>query len=124
QGITWQRSQHLPNGEVRLLPFRSVTDFSAKGVRCADFDNDARPDIVAWNEAAIQFYRGTLDGTFTRTDWLSAIPLGITQCDVGDLDGDGDIDLAVAGTDGLRWYVNDGGNANHWIDISLKAETE
>jgi len=124
EGLMLQRSQQLPNGEVRLLPPQPVSPAAVKGVRSWDFDNDGHGDIVAWSDGGIQILRGNPDGTFAAAQLLADEPQAVAACDVGDLDGDGDIDLVVATADGPRWYVNEGGNANQWIDISLKAESD
>jgi hypothetical protein len=38
------------------------------------------------------------------------------------LDGDGDWDLLAATPEAVVWYVNEGGNQNHWLDVVLQPE--
>ena len=88
-----------------------------KRVRVADFDEDGRPDIVAVTNggpsypAGMRIYRGVGNHTFEDVSF-SWLPIGENSQSVAlvtaDLDGDGDIDIAVNDTgDGVP------GSGNH-----------
>lgn len=101
-----------------------------------DFDNDGHLDLFQVNgfgdssahETAEFFadptrlFVGNGDGTFTER----AAELGIADTGEGrgvvafDYDHDGDLDLFIDNQGTSRLYRNDGGNAQHWLDVALR----
>jgi len=78
------------------------------GLGCAvgDFDNDGWPDLYVTNLGANRFYHNNHDGTFTDVAEKAGVDLKGDSADVaadhtgatfGDFDGDGRLDLFVAG---------------------------
>jgi hypothetical protein len=62
-------------------------------------------------------YRNDGNGSFTDVTWLAGA--GVDNgwgAAYADIDGDGDLDLAVGSWDGVRLLRNDG-NARHWLHI-------
>jgi hypothetical protein len=92
----------------------------------ADFDNDQDLDLLLVNiaplidDSFIRRYRNDGNGIFTGEDILGALTVERGEAQWGDYDGDGDLDILVAGnvkeTDGtytpmaLRIYRNDNEN--------------
>ncbi len=117
-----------------------TTFLSGVSARLFDYDNDGWIDIfqangsmldnialyhseVSWKEPKFMF-RNTGGGKF---DMVSAqlgadfmkptVGRGVA---VGDFDNDGDLDIAVSNSDDYPQLLrNDGGNANHWLEVML-----
>ena len=98
-----------------------VTDH-AMGARCAvaaDFDGDGRMDLVSAssNDNAVSWFRnlGMKDGTlsFATKQKITWSSLGSRIVTVGDLDGDGDLDVIGASyyDSAVRWFENNGAGA-------------
>lgn len=101
----------------------------AWGVASADFDNDGWVDLLVTNRfatdisaASYKIFRNQGDGTFAlesdtglpRDDAESrGVPL------VGDLNGDGAVDIYFAAELGDRLFYNDG-NDNHFLRVRLR----
>lgn len=95
-----------------------ATQAGAQSVRCADFDRDGDTDLAAaaasvnkvlvyWNDGANPLGWATqiLDSTMTT-------PLSVWP---GDIDGDGDQDIAAISWDHhIAWWRNDGGSPAAW----------
>ncbi len=116
------------HGRVDTIGVEAISEFSFDHVLVFDYDNDGNPDLIAWNQQAVHCFRGSAEGHFEpATDLLpAALSMGtILSADFGDFDRDGDSDLvlvkaepgSIAGR--LVLLRNEGGNANHWIDVRL-----
>jgi len=99
------------------------------GCTFADLNNDGNVDIYhvngfgAGSNDPARLFVSNGDGTFTE----QATAKGVDDRGSGrgvvafDFDHDGDLDLFVANNSGAsRFYRNDGGNAQHWLDVRLR----
>ncbi len=118
----------------------STFAFSGFGVRFLDYDNDGWPDLfiaaghvldnieryhpgVAWAEPKLVFHNNG-GGVFTDASkqlgsdlQAPAVSRGLA---VADYDNDGDLDVLVTNNGGPpQLFRNDGGNANHWLEVLL-----
>ncbi|MEW6684448.1 MAG: FG-GAP-like repeat-containing protein [Nitrospirota bacterium] len=97
-----------------------VFDETASEPAWGDYDNDGDPDLYVtaiYAGRRSTLYRNDGNGTFTDVTWLAGA--GVDNgwgAAYADIDGDGDLDLAVGSWDGVRLLRNDG-NTNHWIHI-------
>ncbi|MGZ0168393.1 MAG: FG-GAP-like repeat-containing protein [Planctomycetales bacterium] len=101
---------------------QKVSDFAP-----GDFDNDGFVDVATWNSTLdkkqIVFYRGGPDAGFEDTFTMDLkVESPILSCRTADVDSDGDIDLVVASEDSVEVLINEGGNANNWIDIPIRSD--
>ena len=114
--------------------------FSGFGVRFLDFDNDGWRDIfiaaghvldniaryhagVSWAEPKLVFRnmgRGVFADVSQRLGPDLQSPDSKPWPAAGDYDNDGDFDILVSNNGGAPQLLrNDGGNANHWLEILL-----
>ena len=82
-------------------------------IRLADLDGDGDLDMVAASrpDNAVFWYENTDGaGTFGPAQVITTHAVQATRVQIGDLDGDGDLDVvsASAGDDKIAWYANDG----------------
>ena len=113
---------------------------SGVAAKFIDYDNDGWPDILQANGAMLDnvnlyhsevsykepllMFRNLGKGHFEKTsDSLGADfmhPVAARGLATADFDNDGDIDIAVnARGDPPELLRNDGGNANHWLEVLL-----
>ena len=94
----------------------------------ADYDNDGWPDIYVSNFGKNRLYHNNHDGTFTDVAEKAGVTLGnwSTGATWGDYDGDGRLDLFVAGY--LHWDWNnppakggEGGSSNSFCTFRGEA---
>jgi len=99
------------------------------GCTFADLNNDGNVDIYHVNGFGdgstdpSRLFVANGDGSFTE----QSAALGVDDQGSGrgvvafDYDHDGDLDLFIANNSGpSRFYRNDGGNAQHWLDVRLR----
>jgi tetratricopeptide (TPR) repeat protein len=112
---------------------RALRGLGARGAQFFDYDNDGHLDLVVAGRPAAsggsQRTRGVFlfrnDGTGRFTDHSSILPGDVgaaRRVTALDYDRDGDLDLLLVGWDGRpRLLLNDGGNANQYVQVQLTA---
>ncbi|HVV55363.1 MAG TPA: CRTAC1 family protein, partial [Mucilaginibacter sp.] len=95
-------------------------------VAFVDFDNDGHQDLLITGVNPDNSKRGLRlfhnDTTKGFRDVSSLLPKTVTQgyhARIGDFDLDGDEDIFLIGPSGTRLLRNDGGNANHYMQVQL-----
>lgn len=121
----------------------SNLQFLGFGLEAFDYDLDGHKDLVVGNGHVLeeedarnnastyaqsqQLFHNKGDGTFVddlRSLGDLALPRVTRGLAVGDMDNDGDWDIAMVSQLGpLQLYRNDGGNQNHWITLRLEGVT-
>lgn len=118
--------------DTRSAPvLAALHGMTAVSARFFDYDNDGYLDLLVVGSPAarpassrgIQLFRN--DGTGRFVDRSSVLPPAIrggSALTITDVDGDGDEDILIIGSDGVaRLLRNDGGNANLAVNVELKA---
>jgi len=113
-----------PNaGVTRFDDPSDISQSATSGVTTVDFDNDGFLDLLTWHGQSLSALRGGPLGQFEPADKLTTeLPSDIAACDIGDVDSDGDLDLLVTCANSVELLQNDGGNANHWLDLPIRGE--
>ncbi|MDA0284395.1 MAG: FG-GAP-like repeat-containing protein, partial [Planctomycetota bacterium] len=110
-------------GVVRFLESELLSPVVASGLASADFDNDGFIDIMSWNGDSLTLHRGGPLAQFqTVADTSPTLPSEVKSLSIADIDSDGDIDLIAVCQSSVELLINNGGNANNWIDIPIRAE--
>lgn len=100
---TFSPARALPSGGIPLL---------------FDFDNDGALDLFLAGAGGSALYRNDGAGGFSRVG--QSFPAAVAA-EAVDADGDGDLDLVlVDDKGGAQLWVNEGGNANGWMDVALE----
>ncbi|MDP4223129.1 MAG: FG-GAP-like repeat-containing protein, partial [Bacteroidota bacterium] len=107
--------------------FRVMKDVSLNDAAFIDFDNDGFLDICFAGEPAEKdgrglflFHNDTKGGFTNKSDLLPEEIRSGRQIALMDYNDDGDIDMVVSGLKGGLYLLrNDGGNANHFINMKL-----
>ena len=110
-------------GIARFDAPADVSQATSNGVTTADIDNDGFLDLLTWRGQSLVALRGGPLGQFEPVVKLaSELPSTINSCDVADVDSDGDLDVLVTCAGSVELLRNDGGNANHWLDLPIRGE--
>jgi predicted CXXCH cytochrome family protein len=96
--------------------------------QAGDVDDDGDQDFVTgWNDRGVRFHENTAgDASAWSTLLVGTFPVGseIRSVELGDLEGDGDLDVLVAGMDTsgsprdgfVRVFVNTAGDGSAWTE--------
>jgi tetratricopeptide (TPR) repeat protein len=120
-------------GTVRFIDSHPISASTASNLVSADFDNDGFTDIITIEPLSSEstdtsckwiLHRGGPASQFRSVaDVGPALPSELEGFPtVGDVDSDGDIDLLFVCENSVELFINEGGNANNWIDIPIRAE--
>lgn len=96
----------LNNGDGTFTTVDYYQVDSSARLEVADFDGDSIPDILK-DSTDLQILKGNGDGSFQTGVSFAGGVIGVSV-DVGDLDGDGDVDIARRITSDVVIYRNDG----------------
>ncbi len=93
------------DGDLDLVLDADVTDGFSSHVLW--YENDGSPAVGEWTRHTVE---------------ASIAPIGLDGCAVGDVDGDGDPDVAVNSNSDVYYYENDGSPTNGgWIRHTVEA---
>lgn len=98
----------------------SLMGFQPKGLLPMDYDNDGWLDLIGYGNA-LRIWRNLGKAGFADvTARLGLDKAGPAEALViADFDNDGDTDFILAAAGGLRFWRNDGGNANQQLKLRL-----
>ena len=109
--VSSARTRKTPDSKAAAEAPGSLADYLGSGACVFDYNNDGKPDIFLVNfdgKGNAALFKNTGDGKFaneTKAAKLDFHGEG-TGCAVGDYDNDGNPDLAIGTSDGLRLYHN------------------
>lgn len=119
--VVWMEPPLTGTGASVVKNTSRVSD--QPSTRCAvwDYDNDGLVDLVAATTQGVKIFRQTEPGQLSSREDLLQEPEAAWVLPA-DLDADGDLDVWTGPA--LRAWQNDGGNAHHWLTVSLFAQQE
>ena len=118
-GLNLVLTQTSAAGVVTVKKAKPVVVSPLWSVVSLDFDNDGLRDLATSHEEGITLWRGDGRGEFSPP---VMVPIAGNSFAIADVDRDGDEDLVMANTTEFKWFSNNGGNANGWLDVSLLAQ--
>ncbi len=118
-GLNLVLTQTSTAGVVTVKKAKPVVQSSIWSVGSLDFDNDGARDLATSDEEGLVLWRGDGRGEFSPPVMT---PIAGQSFAIADVDRDGDEDLIAASASESQWLVNNGGNANGWLDVSLLAQ--
>ena len=124
-GLQVLRTRTSRPGIVQPLPPQSISDNSFSQVATWDYDNDGYCDILAWDKDRLGCFRGQAGAKFSDTSSIvSDLAKNPSVCRSSDLDDDGDLDLVVVDSGGVKTFSNEGGNKNNYLIIMAMGDKD
>lgn len=117
-GLSVVFTQTSAAGMVSVKIALVVTNSPMNALASLDMDNDGVRDFASLDEEGLSLWRG--DGM--RGFSPLVISVSASTFAIADVDKDGDEDLVAGHAATANWLVNNGGNANGWLDVSLLAQ--
>lgn len=118
-GLNLVLTQTTSAGIVSAKQASSLASTPHHSVTSLDFDNDGVRDLAASDDKGLSLWRGDGRGGF---ETFAMPPILGASFAMADVDRDGDEDLLAATSADSKWHLNNGGNTNGWLDISLLAQ--
>ncbi|MDP6547307.1 MAG: VCBS repeat-containing protein, partial [Phycisphaerae bacterium] len=121
--IAWYENDGASDPSWTAADIATSAD-GARDVHVADMDGDGDLDIISAskNDDTIAWYEndGASDPSWTAAD-IATTADGAFDVKVGDMDGDGDIDIISASSldDTIAWYENDGAADPSWTAADI-----
>lgn len=121
--ITLHPSQTTGRGAISWkAPIVVFPDVAPNGFVTWDYDNDSRTDLLVWDAPeSVRVLRGEGDA-FSEGPGLEVAWSDVRGADAADVDLDGDLDVVVADNAGVHTLINEGGDANKWIDLHFVSD--
>ena len=119
KGLNLVLTETSTAGVVSVKQAKLVVQSSLWSVVSLDFDNDGLRDLAISHEEGITLWRGDGRGEFSPP---VMVPIAGDSFAIADVDRDGDEDLVAAHSTESKWHMNNGGNANGWLDVSLLSQ--
>jgi len=122
-GVVLYRTRFSADGGYELQPPVRLSADRCSHLVTLDYDNDAFLDLIASGNETTTVFRNIGDGSFAPQPVVtSLLPQQVRALTCGDVDADGDLDLAMTIGHGVQVAINDGGNANRWIKVAPRAQ--
>lgn len=115
------------SGDLRQKGSDLLSDSDAESLQAWDYDNDGRDDLLMSSKTGTTVWHGRGPNNSESSGWsidepeFSALK-DLRGASFGDVDSDGDLDVAGIDEQGVALVTNEGGNQNHWIDVALQAQ--
>jgi Secretion system C-terminal sorting domain/FG-GAP-like repeat len=108
----WYENDGLGNYSIILNnPFTQISPI-IRSSSLGDINNDGDLDVLISSSGnggeLLKYYENDGSGGFTIANGLSVNNLGFGKADLGDIDGDDDLDVVFIGTDNSKVFLNDG----------------
>lgn len=116
--------------DTPAIPGRACEGLDPAVVRPVDFDNDGFIDVALAGasvpgRSGLRLIRNLGNGRFEdQASLLPGLPSTVEDVETGDLDDDGDLDLALLAEGRPIVLRNEGANVNGWLKIQLAAALE
>ncbi|MBI4552275.1 MAG: CRTAC1 family protein, partial [Candidatus Latescibacteria bacterium] len=129
--LSWnQNGRIFVQDSTSVILARLCARLKAQSAVPLDFDNDGFLDLVVVGTSGTaasgaRLLRNLGNGRFEdASSLLPPLPPSLSAVTAGDVDHDGDLDLALVTPDGTFSVLrNEGGNTHHWLDVQLAAAT-
>jgi tetratricopeptide (TPR) repeat protein len=109
--------------KFKTLPAPAGTE-AAHAAQFIDYDNDGLLDCLMLTDKGVRVWRNVGTGWIDTTAqaFRPSTPSAPRSFSAGDIDNDGDVDLAFSFPEGPTFARNEGGNRNHSLRLSLSGK--